>query len=157
EWVTQVQRAFVGPLADPEIRIDPLREGRQTLSTKLVSMSFASGACGGASSASAAAVAGEALYLTTVFTCEPAPERLTSKFELSPPVGRTRVSGTSGHMLALALGWDRGTAYWIGSVPAKQAPCTANHTCEREEAERNAECPQQSVCDSAEQLTGQFG
>lgn len=156
EWVAEVPGAFVGPSADPEIRIDPLRGGRQSGATKLLSLSFASGACGGSSSSSPNAAGGKALFVTSTFVCEPAPERLTSTFELAPPLGRARSSGTGGHRLALAVAWDRGTAYWIGLVPTPQAPCTENQTCERQEAERAAECPAQSVCDSARQLAEPF-
>jgi hypothetical protein len=155
EWVSEVPGAFVGPLAEPEIRIDPLRDGRQTIATKLLAMSFASGACGGASSDSAEAVGGEALFLTRSFACEPGPERLTSSFELSPPVGRARSWGTGAHVLALALAVDRGALYWIGLVPSPPA-CAGNRPCEAPQG-RPESCPAQSVCDSAQQLAGPFG
>jgi hypothetical protein len=156
EWVAEVPGAFVGPSADPEIRIDPLRGARQSAPTKLLAMSVASAACGGASSGSANAAGGEALYVTSEFACEPAPERRTSRFELGPPVGRGRSIGTGAHVLALAVAWDRGTAYWIGLLPSPEAQCTTSHTCEREEAKRAAECPAQSVCDSARPLSEPF-
>ena len=146
EWVADVPGAVVGPLADPEIRVDPLRDRRQVAPTKLVAMAFASGACGAESSVSPNAAGARVLYLTTRFTCEPGPERLTSTFHLRLPGRPGTSSGTGGHRLALALASDRGTAYWIGDVPQPQP-----------QAEGGAGCPQQSVCSSAAPLAEPAG
>jgi len=156
EWVAEVPGSFVGPSADPEIRIDPLRSGAQSAPTKLLEMRFASGACGGSWSGSPNAVAGKALYLRTAYACEAGPERLTSSFEIAPPVGRVRSSGTGGHILALALAWDSGTAYWLGLVPSPPAACTGNPACQRERT-AGQPCPPQSVCETARPLPAQFG
>jgi hypothetical protein len=117
EWVLQIPRKGAGPFAEPELRLDPLRSGRQSGSGRLISTGFVSGTCGGVEGVSPSEVGNNVLYALTFGDCATGEEELFSRF--ASYSGETLTSRTAAPLdrgLVVAVAQDHGTTYWIKDV-----------------------------------------
>jgi hypothetical protein len=104
------------PFGEPfaEIRVDPLRDGRQGAPSQVVNESIAGGACNGGEAGSPAAAAGSVLYTWHESICTEIPEKqpfsvIGSYSSATRKYSRARVSPG----LAAAVTQDHGATYWI--------------------------------------------
>ena len=99
--------------ADPEIRIDPLRAGRQSAPSLVAATSFVSGTCGYVESRSPSVVGSSLLYATNGGGCERGPEEIFSSFTSYSANTRAWRTARLRPGLVTALAEDHGTVYWI--------------------------------------------
>jgi hypothetical protein len=124
EWFAEV----AGPLfglegAQPEIRIDPLREGRQSAAGRVAETSFVSGTCGAVFGSSPNAVGNSVLYSRwDDEQCGREGPRIFSSFvSYTARTNAWRTAHASGGLIA-AIAQDHATTYWIGDVPTQEPP-----------------------------------
>jgi len=113
EWIVENGGPGFGIGPDPEIRIDPLRAGRQSAPGLVLSTSFVSGACGYAESSSPSVVGSSLLYDTNGGGCEGGPEEILSSFTSYSTKNRTWRAARFSPGLVVAIAEDHGTTYWI--------------------------------------------
>ena len=70
EWIAQATNSVSGLLAEPEIRLDPLRDGVQSGLSKVVSNTFFRGTCGGYLVGSPSLAGEHVLYQRNLFECD---------------------------------------------------------------------------------------
>jgi hypothetical protein len=133
EWFAEV----AGPLfglegAQPEIRIDPLRESRQSAAGRVVETSFVSGTCGAVFGSSPNAVGNSVLYgRRDDGECSREGPRIFSSFVSYTPKTNTWRTAHAGRGLIAAIARDHATTYWISDVPTQEPalggvlPCRA--------------------------------
>jgi hypothetical protein len=131
EWFATIPGKAAGAFLEPEIRLDPLADGRQDAPTKAISTNFFRGTCGGGTVHSPNMVGDEVLYDTTIFECEHGPNALFNRLNWYLGENRTGEASPSGRGVVVALAWDRRTAYWIRDVPPPEASCQAGRSCEQ--------------------------
>ena len=102
-----------------EIRVDPLRGGRQDKPTKVVFDSIPGGACNGQEGGSPVAAGGRVLFVWHTSACSG--ERVASFISAFDPktLSSSRVHAGP---LAAAVAQDRGTTYWIRLAEAPGEP-----------------------------------
>ncbi len=113
EWVVENSGPGFGEGADPEIRVDPLRAGRQSAPGLVLATSFASGTCGYAESRSPSVVGSSLLYDTNGGDCEGRPEDILSSFTSYSVKTHTWRGARFDPGLVTAIAEDHGTTYWI--------------------------------------------
>jgi hypothetical protein len=114
EWIVKNGGPGFGEGADPEIRIDPLRAGRQSAPGLVLSTSSGSGTCGYAESTSPSVVGSSLFYDTNGGGCEGGPEEILSSFTSYSTTTRTWRAARFSPGLVVAIAKDHGTTYWIG-------------------------------------------
>jgi hypothetical protein len=140
EWFATIPRKPVGAFLEPEIRLDPLADGRQDAPTKSISSNFFRGTCGGGTNRSPNMAGGVVLYDITIFECEHGPNALFNRLDWYLSVNQNREATPSGRGVIVALAWDRGTAYWIRDVLPPEANCQAERSCEQLDRQTEDEC-----------------
>jgi hypothetical protein len=113
EWIVENGGLGFGEGADPEIRVDPLRAGRQSAPGLVAATSFVSGACGYAESSSPSVFGSSLLFDTNGGGCESGPEEILSSFKSYSATTRTWRAARFSQGLVVAIAEDRGTTYWI--------------------------------------------
>jgi hypothetical protein len=113
EWIVENGGPGFGEGADPEIRVDPLRAGRQSAPGLVAATSFVSGACGYAESSSPSVVGSSLLFDTNGGGCESGPEEILSSFKSYSATTRAWRAARFGPGLVVAIAEDHGTTYWI--------------------------------------------
>lgn len=124
EWATST--ATLGEAPFPELRADPLRDGRQAAPSQVIEERFASGTCGYSEGISPNAVANSILYTTIEGDCGPsggAHEEVRSRFQTYSTSTRRWRSAEGGPGLVAAVAEDHSATYWISDVP--KAPSTS--------------------------------
>jgi hypothetical protein len=117
EWVLRIPRKGAGPFAEPELRLDPLRSGRQSAPGRLISTGFASGTCGGGEGVSPSQVGSNVLYALGFGDCAAGGEELFSRFaSYSSEALTSRTAAPVDRGLVVAVAQDHGTTYWIKDV-----------------------------------------
>lgn len=147
EWFDESSPPF-GEGATPEIRIDPLRGGRQSAPSQVIETSFASGTSGFAFGGSPNAVGNGVLYArraggsSQIFSWFTSYEASARLWRLSRP--------TRGVIKAVAQ--DHGTTYWIRDVPLPEPvpgpPCRPSASaCGTRVEESTSDCdPAHGAC-----------
>lgn len=143
QWILppDAERSFTAPYA--EIRVDPLRAGRQDAPSQVVYESIIGGACNGDQAGSPDVVGASVLYIWHRSVCvgEPLVSAIGSYATASRALSSVRVSGG----LAVAVAQDQGNTYWIrikiafkekspqlcslGPGQCEQAPDDYSETC----------------------------
>jgi hypothetical protein len=113
EWIVENGGNPFGEGADPEIRLDPLRAGRQSAPGQVLSTSSASGTCGYAESSSPSVLGSNLFYDTNGGGCESGPEEILSSFTSYSVKTRTWRAARFDPGLVVAIAEDHGTTYWI--------------------------------------------
>jgi hypothetical protein len=113
EWIVEDGGAGFGEGADPEIRADPLRAGRQSGPGLVAATSFASGTCGYAESNSPSVAGGNLLFDTNGGGCQGGPEEILSSFTSYSVKTHTWRAARFSPGLVTSIAEDRGTTYWI--------------------------------------------
>jgi hypothetical protein len=122
EWIVENGGAGFGEGADPEIRVDPLRAGRQSAPGLVLSTSFASGTCGYAESRSPSVVGSSLFYDTNGGGCESGPEEILSSFTSYSVKTRAWRAARFSPGMVTAIAEDHGTTYWIRHEPKEFGP-----------------------------------
>jgi hypothetical protein len=121
EWFVEVAGPSFGlEGAQPEIRVDPLREGRQSAATRVAERSFVSGTCGAVAGRSANAVADSVLY--SRWDDPECARKIFSSFVSYRAKTNTWRTAHAGGGLIAAIAQDHGTTYWISDVPTQEPP-----------------------------------
>jgi hypothetical protein len=129
EWFSEAEApAFGREGSEPQIRIDPLYEGRQSGPGRVAQTSFASGTCGAVGGSSPNAVGDTVLYGRVDQTgCDREGSRGFSSFvSYKANTNTWRTAQASGGLIA-AIAQDHDTTYWISCEP-RLAPCTLMQT-----------------------------
>lgn len=145
EWAWSQRVAPLGTYE--ELRVDPLRDGRESAPAQIASTSLVGGACNGWQSTAPNVLGAALLYVGVGEGCE-GPEELTSRFVLYSDRSRTtRAAGLSRGLIA-AVAQDRGTTYWIKDVLAsEQPPCAHAAVCANAAFSESATCaPRLATC-----------
>jgi len=150
EWIAQATNSVAGLLAEPEIRMDPLHDGRQNGPTKIVSDTFFRGTCGGYLVGSPSLSGADVLYDVDLFECErSANEEIFNRFVWFLEEHEQEQTPVAGYGVAVALTWDHGTAYWIRDQLPSEVQCQEPGTsaCEQLERKQEADCmPGYAAC-----------
>jgi hypothetical protein len=134
EWTVETNGAGFGEGAHPEIRVDPLRAGRQSAPSLVVEESFASGTCGYAEGRSPNTVATGVLYSSIEGDCGTAgggPEEVRSSFDSYSEENRTWRSAQASVGLIAAVAVDHSSIYWISDVPKPASAVAGSSECRR--------------------------
>jgi hypothetical protein len=124
EWFEDVAGPLFGlEAAQPEIRMDSLRDGRPSAAGRVLETSFVSGTCGSVGGMSPNAVGNSVLYGTQdLAECGREGERIFSSFvSYTPNADTWRTAHAAGGLIA-AIAQDHGTTYWISDVPTQEPP-----------------------------------
>jgi hypothetical protein len=124
EWFAEVAGPSFGlEGAQPEIRVDPLREGRQSAGGRVLEASFVSGTCGAVAGRSPNAIGNSVLYSRWDYAqCGREGQTIFSSFvSYTAETNTWRTAHASGGLIA-AIAQDHGTTYWISDVPTQEPP-----------------------------------
>lgn len=147
EWIAQATNSVSGLLAEPEIRLDPLRDGVQSGLSKVVSNTFFRGTCGGYLVGSPSLAGEHVLYERNLFECErAADEEISNRFVWFLEEHVERQAPAPGYGVAVALAWDHGTAYWIRDQLPPENHCQEPGTSSCEEVNRMQEHELEASC-----------
>jgi hypothetical protein len=142
------ERPFGTPYA--EIRVDPLRAGRQAAPSQVVYLSIAGGACNGEQGGSPDAVGGSVLYIWHFSVCGKSAEKPVSAIGSYAIATRKHSGARVNPGIAVAVAQDRGTTYWIRDTFNEENPqlCRSGPgTCDTEGFDYAKSCaPAHSTC-----------
>jgi hypothetical protein len=138
------ERPFGSPYA--EIRIDPLRDGRQVAPSQNVFFSIPGGACNGEEGGSPDAVSGRVLYVWHFSVCEN-PTKPVSAIGSYAIATRRHSDARVSPGVAVAVVQDHGTTYWIRDTWKNASLCHSGQgTCEGEDYYAATCAPAHSTC-----------
>jgi hypothetical protein len=121
EWFSESKLPAFGEGSEPQIRIDPLRGGRQSAAGRVAETSFVSGTCGAVGGSSPSADGNGVLYRRSDYAiCAPGGQTtFTSFVSYNPEFNAWRTAHAPGGLIA-AVAQDGSTTYWISDVPAQR-------------------------------------
>ena len=106
----------------PEIRIDPLKSGRQSGPGRVATTGYISGTCGYNEGRSPNTIGSSVLYSEIRGDCErhsEGGEEVFTHFAVFSPFDRTLRTAPAGPGLLVAIARDHATIYWISDIPAE--------------------------------------
>jgi hypothetical protein len=149
EWFLYGGGPRIGALAFPEIRVDPLRAGRQSAPSLVAAATVIRGTCGGWEGRSPSVMGGSVLFTESLGNCAQGSEELSSKFVSYSVKTRKRQARPTGPGLAVAVAVDRGATYWIRDVLTEESTrcISADGVCAGSAFAEARNCsPPASVC-----------
>jgi hypothetical protein len=145
QWVLPEDRERLFGAPDAEIRVDPLRAGRQAAPSKIVDLSVPGGACNGEQGGSPDAVGGRVLYSWHFSICENPTKPVSAIGSYAIATGRHSDARVSSGV-AVAVAQDHGTTYWIRDVWKNASLCHSQGVCEDEDYYAETCAPAHSMC-----------
>jgi hypothetical protein len=114
-WVVAGSGVEIGIGTAPEIRVEPLTDGRETAHGAIATTGYVGGACGGGEGRSPNAVGRHVLYVNISSTTEC--ENLSTAFEDFARGSKIWRSMWPEEGLVVALASDHSVTYWIRDIP----------------------------------------
>jgi hypothetical protein len=154
QWVLPEDRERIFGAPDAEIRVDPLRAGRQAAPSQIVDLSIPGGACNGEQGGSRDAVSGRVVYIWHASVCEN-PTKPISAIGSYAIAGGRHTDARVSPGVAVAVVQDHGVTYWIRDVWKNAGLCSRQLACDGEGEDTYAEtcAPALSACTLMRQTT----
>ena len=147
QWI--LPQDEVNPFGSPkaEIRVDPLRAGRQAAPSQVVYYSIPGGACNGEEAGSPDAVSGRVLYVWHFSVCADLEKPVSGIGSYATATQRYSDARVNSGV-AVAVAQDHGTIYWIRDTWKDASLCHAGQgTCGEFEGYYAETCaPAHSIC-----------
>jgi hypothetical protein len=162
QWILPQDDEQPFGVPDAEVRVDPLRAGRQAAPSQVVYDSILGGACNGEQGGSPDVMGGSVLYVWHLSVCGKDAEHPVAAIGSYVTATRKHGDVPISPGIAVAVTQDQGTTYWIrdSSKEAGQPACDSEAaTCNDEGFDYFETCaPAHSVCTlmEAHDLVGQM-